>query len=164
MLSSCRWYNVFSWKQGINRGIVKKFTLFSRFPGLKPNISKCEISVLGPLKRVEMAVFGIQLVDLTTDAIKILDIYFSYNINLMNQKNYCKAIISIHDILKLWRTRNLSIGGKIVVFKKLDTSYLQTSLSVTSSCYSLTYYRRSSKNIKNLLYHMIHPLKLNIKH
>ena len=72
-----------------------------------------------------MAVCSVQTVDLTKDAIKILGIYFSYNINLMNQKNYCKAITSIHGILKLWRMRNLSIEGKIVVFKMLAISKLQ---------------------------------------
>ena len=36
--------------------IVKTFTLFASFSGLKPNISKCEICGLGPLKGVEMAV------------------------------------------------------------------------------------------------------------
>ena len=66
-----------------------------------------------------MAVCGLQTVYLAKDAIKILDIYFSYNINLMNQENYCKAITSIHGILKLWRMRSLSIEGKIVVFKTL---------------------------------------------
>ena len=98
---------------------VKTFTLFSSFSGLKPNFSKCEICGLGPLKGVQMAVCGMQTVDLTKDAVKILDIYFSYNINLMNQKNYCQTITSIHGILKLWRMRNLSIEGKIVVFKTL---------------------------------------------
>ena len=42
-----------------------------------------------------------QSVDLTRDAITVLGIYLSYNINLMNQKNYCKAVTSIHGILKL---------------------------------------------------------------
>ena len=72
-----------------------------------------------------MAVCGMQSVDLMRDAIMILGIYFSYNINIMNQKNYCKAITSIHGILKLWRMRNLSIEGKIVVFKMLAISKLQ---------------------------------------
>ena len=65
-----------------------------------------------------------QLFDLTRDAIRILGIYFSYNINLTNQKNYCKAITSIHGILKLWRMRIVSIEGKIVVFKTLAISKL----------------------------------------
>ena len=79
---------------------------------------------MGTLKGVEMAVCGMQTVDLTRDARKILGIYFSYNINLMNQKNYFKAITSIHGILKLWRMRSLSIEDKIVVFKTLAISKL----------------------------------------
>ena len=54
----------------------------------------------------------------------MLGVYFSYNINLLNQKNYCQAIPNIHGILKLWRMRNLSIEGKIVVFKTLAISKL----------------------------------------
>ena len=79
---------------------------------------------MGPLKGAEMAVCGMQSVDLTRDAIKILGVYFSCNINLMNQKNYCQAITKIHGILKLWRMRNLSIEGKIVVFETLAISKL----------------------------------------
>ena len=70
--------------------LVKTFTLFSSFLGLKSNFSKCEICGLSPLKGMKMSVCSMQKVDLTKDAIKMLGIYFSYNINLMNQKNYYK--------------------------------------------------------------------------
>ena len=66
-----------------------------------------------------------QSVDLTRDAIKILGIYFSYNINLMIKKSYCLIITIIHGILKLWKMRNLSIEViKIAVFKTLAISKL----------------------------------------
>ena len=71
-----------------------------------------------------MAVCGMQTVDLTKDAIKISGIYFSYKINLMNQKNYYKAITSSQGILKLWMMRNLSTDRKIVIFKTLAISKL----------------------------------------
>ena len=51
--------------------LVKTFTLFSSFLGLKPNIFKYEICGLGPLKGVKMAVCRMQSVDLTRDALKI---------------------------------------------------------------------------------------------
>ena len=60
-----------------------------------------------------------QSVDLTRAAMKILGIYFSYNINLMNQKNYCQAITNIHGILKM-----AFYKGKTVVFKTLAISKL----------------------------------------
>ena len=72
--------------------LVKTFTLFSSFSGLKLNTSKCASCGLGPLKGVEIAVCGMQSVDLTKDAIKILGTYFSYNINLMNQKITVKLL------------------------------------------------------------------------
>ena len=80
--------------------LIKTFTLLSSLSVLKPNISNCEICGLSPLKAVEMAVCGMQSVDLTRDAIKILGVYFSYNINLMNQKKYCQVITNIHGIFK----------------------------------------------------------------
>ena len=98
--------------------------MFSPFPGLKPNISKCKISGLIPLKGVEMSVCSMKSADLTRDAIKILGIYFSYNMNLMNQKNYCQAFTNIHGILKPWRMRNFFIEGKIVLCKTLAISKL----------------------------------------
>ena len=42
----------------------------------------------------------------------------------MYQKNHCKTIINIYGILKLWRIKNHSIEGKIVVFKTLGISKL----------------------------------------
>ena len=42
----------------------------------------------------------------------------------MNKKNYCQAITNIHGILKPWKVRNLSIEGKIVIFKTLTISRL----------------------------------------
>ena len=42
--------------------------------------------------------------------------------NLMIEKDDCQAIINIHSILKLWRIRNISIEGKILVCKTLAIS------------------------------------------
>ena len=57
-------------KESIEK-LVKAFTLFSSFSGLKPSISKCKICGLGPLKGVEMAVCGMQTADLTKDVTRI---------------------------------------------------------------------------------------------
>ena len=98
--------------------------MFSSFLCLKPNISECGICGLDPLKGIEMVVCGMCSVDSTRDAIIISGIYFSCNINLMNQENYCETITNIHGILKLWRTRYYSIEGNMEVFKTLVISKL----------------------------------------
>ena len=42
-------------------------------------MSKCEIASIGSLKVVEITVCGMENIDLTKDAVKIIGISFSYN-------------------------------------------------------------------------------------
>ena len=77
------------------RELMKTFKLFSRFSGLKRNILKCEVAVIGSLKRVKMAVCGIKSIDLTIETIKILGVPFSYNQKLQTQKKFVKSITNM---------------------------------------------------------------------
>ena len=99
--------------------LTKTFDIFSTFSGLKPNKSKCEIAVSGALKGVKLALCGIECIDLMLNAIKILEIYYSYDKNLENQENFINLVLKIEKLLKLWRMRKLSIAGKITVFKTI---------------------------------------------
>ena len=51
----------------------------SKFSGMCPNTSKCEIAGIDKLKNVIMTFCGIKNVDLTKETIKILGVYISYN-------------------------------------------------------------------------------------
>ena len=44
------------------KSMVDTFNFFSDFSGLKPNLSKCEITGIGVLKEVQVAVCGIRCV------------------------------------------------------------------------------------------------------
>ena len=44
--------------------MVNSFHISSRFSGLRPNLSKCDIAGIGVLKGAKAAVCGIQCVDL----------------------------------------------------------------------------------------------------
>ena len=56
-------------------------------------------------------------IDVRNLAIKILGIYFSYDQKIKGEKN-CSIISNIQGVLNLWRMRNLTIEGKMVVFKR----------------------------------------------
>ena len=75
-------------------------------------------------KGVKMALYGMECIDLMDDVIKILDIYFSSNKKLEQEKSFLNHIVKIQNILKLWKPRNLTIEGGIVVFKLLAISKL----------------------------------------
>ena len=80
---------------------MKTFDIFSTFSGLKPNKSKCEIAGLGALKRVKLALFGMECIDLMFNAIKILGVYYSYDKNFENEENLINLVLKIEKLLKL---------------------------------------------------------------
>ena len=51
-----------------------------------------------------------------------LGIHFSYNKKIENQENFIKFIKKIENFLKIWRIRNLTVQGKITIFKTLAVS------------------------------------------
>jgi hypothetical protein len=61
-------------------------------------------------------------VDLTKNCVKILGIHFSYNKNLMNEKNFLVTVENIEKLLNVWRQRDLTLEGKIIIFKSLAIS------------------------------------------
>ena len=71
-----------------------------------------------------MALCGMDCIDLAEDILKILSIYFSYNKKLEQEKNFFNHIVKIQNILKLWKLINLTIEGRIIVFKSLAISKL----------------------------------------
>ena len=53
---------------------------------------------------------------------KILSIHFFYNKKIENEENFIILIKKIENILKIWKTRNLTVQGKIATFKVLVTN------------------------------------------
>ena len=102
--------------------LIKIFDTFSKFSGLKSNKSKWEIVGIGALKGVQVALCDMKCIDLMFNIVKILGIYYSYNEKLEIQENFKMHIINIEKILRIWRMKDLSIAGKITVFKTLAIS------------------------------------------
>ena len=76
--------------------MINSYHIFSRFSGLRPNLSKCEIAGIGVLKGVKVAVCGMQCVDLVLDTIRILGTHFSFNEKLKeDERNFCLIIANI---------------------------------------------------------------------
>ena len=88
-----------------------------QFSGLKPNKSKCEITALVTLNRVQLVLYGTECINQMFNAIKILGVYYSYHKNFENQEHFINGFLKIERLLRLWRMRNLSIAGKIIIFK-----------------------------------------------
>ena len=79
-----------------------------------------------------MAVCGIKCIDLTRETTKILGVHFSYNQKLKTQKNFVKSITNMQNVLNLWRMRNITLEGKIIIFKTLALSKIVYLTLITS--------------------------------
>ena len=93
------------------------FNTFSIYSDLKPNKSKCKIASIGILKGVAMELGEMECIDLTKNSVKIVGIHFSYNKKIEIEDNFIKLIKKIENVLKIWRIRNLTVQGKIIMFK-----------------------------------------------
>ena len=67
--------------------VIKTFGKFSLYSGIKINNKKSEIASDGVKKGVKVALSGMEYIDSTSDVIKILYIYFSYNKNFNKRNN-----------------------------------------------------------------------------
>ena len=61
-------------------------------------------------------------VDLTKSSIKILGLHFSYNKNLKDDKNFQETLVNIQRVLQVWKMRELTLKGRIIIFKTLAIS------------------------------------------
>ena len=69
--------------------------------------------------------------DFRLNTVKMLGIHFSYNKKTENDENSLKQITSIEKVLKIQRMQNLTIEGKITVFKALAMSKIVRLALVT---------------------------------
>ena len=102
--------------------MVDVFYLFSYFSGLKTNFKKSEIAGIGALKGVQVAVCGLRCIDLNNDTLKVLGTHFSYNEKLKEEKKFYKIVTDIQRVLNIWNMRNLTLEGKIAIFKTIAIS------------------------------------------
>ena len=73
-------------------------------------------------ERGSSGICGMSCIDLCNEAIKILGTYFSYNSRIKEECNFLKIVSKVQNMLNLWRYRNLTLEGRIVVSKSLAIS------------------------------------------
>ena len=96
---------------------LDKFEILS---GLKINLAKTEALWLGSLKKSTQNPFGITC----SPCVKVLGIHFSYNKKLAEERNFNKILPEMRQIINLWKTRNLTLFGKVTIIKSLILSKL----------------------------------------
>ena len=79
-----------------------------------------------------MAVCGLRCIDLNNDTLETLDTHFSYDKKLKEEKNIYKTVTDIQQVLNIWKMRNLTLEGKIIIFKTITISNIVFQLFITT--------------------------------
>ena len=74
------------------------------------------------MKGVKVALCGVECLNLLTNIVKILGMYFPYNKKLENENNFLDHITKLQKFNNIWRIRYLSLLSKIAIFKTLALS------------------------------------------
>ena len=107
--------------------LKKILLLFSKCSGLTLNPSKSDALCLGSLRNSEEQVLNFRKSEATVYG---LGVHFSYKSDVANVKNFYQKLDSIKQFLNMWRTRDLSLLGKIQIVRSLALSKLTFVSSV----------------------------------
>ena len=105
--------------------VLNNFNIMSQFSSLKINKWKCEVAGIGVMKGVKgvkVALCSVGCVNLLTNPINNNCIFFSYNMKLENEKNFLDYTMKLQKVINIWKMWNLSLLGKIAIFKMLALS------------------------------------------
>lgn len=92
---------------------------FARVSGCKVNMSKSEAIHIGSLKGSDFKPFQGEGLLWKENTFKTLGVHFSLNTKALYELNFVPKLTQIQQILNCWRSRSLSLIGKITVIKSL---------------------------------------------
>ena len=108
--------------------MLRTLDMFYSCSSLKVNVEKTEAMWLGSCRNFDNTPLPL----VWTKHVKVLGIFFSYNEQLANDLNFDAKITSLKQTLALWKNRDLTAIGKIVIVKTFGLSkFLYVSNLIT---------------------------------
>jgi len=100
---------------------------YCKVSGMKLNTHKTEGIWLGPFKNNPTFFQGIKF---TTDPVRILGLYIGHDAEICYNENWVKKINKVKNSIHVWKSRKLSLFGKVQLLKSLALSKVIYSLSL----------------------------------
>jgi len=124
---------------------------FSKSSGLKINVEKSEILLLGGAKAKQLPK---NMRKLVKEELRILGLKISKDNQQTTSKNYQEALDKMKATVDLWKRRQMSLAGKICIIKTMITSKLQYCMNNLASPP-----KEFWKEVEELLYNFLNDNK-----
>ena len=100
------------------RKAVRQIEEFGLFSGLELNKEKCALVDIKDFTLGE----NMEGIIWSNSDVKILGVHFGNNKDKVTEKNRSPKITKIDNLIKVWKTRNLTLFGKITIIKSFLVS------------------------------------------
>ena len=104
--------------------IIRTFDKYQSICGLKVNYDKTEILRIGSIRKTNAKLYSQKPLHWSDGPITILGLDISTDIDEVINNNYAKVLVKMENMVKIWRTRDLTLYGKSVILKTLIISQL----------------------------------------
>ena len=119
-----------SFDVGTLQGVTDTLTLIEHHTGLKVNSDKTSIYRIGSLANTDARLYMQKNFRWESHAFESLGITLSNNVNQSTLNNYSQIFLKIESTLSSWKTRGLTLMGKIMVVNSLIGSLFVYKMSV----------------------------------
>ena len=104
--------------------VFQTCSTFQLYSSLQLNLEKSEACSIGNKMGSYQMPINCKWVKIKCDAMRTLGIFSSYEKDLEQEMNFLDNLKSVNDVLMIWRSKGLSLSGKILIFKTLALSKL----------------------------------------
>ena len=110
---------------------LTKFRKFQKCSGLKLNMTKTEIIPLGKLRNHSIVVpEEIKEIRVRYGPFKALGVWFSHDSQEVIEYNYTERLKKIEGLTNIWKSRSLSLKGKVMIIKTIMLPQIQFLFSL----------------------------------
>ena len=115
------------------QNVLNEIDIFHKATGFTINIEKSKIFRMGSIRDSDAKFIAQKEVAWTNDPINVLGVWICHNEEDIIEKNYVPLIEKIKTILNKWKSRTLSLLGKIMVINTLIGSLFVYKMTVLPS-------------------------------
>ena len=102
---------------------INHFNAFQKISGLKLNMEKTVIIPLGPFRNILISLPDwLKELHIKLDSFQTLGVWFSTDAAERTKRNFDEKLRKVETIIQIWKQRNLSWKGRIVIIKSLILS------------------------------------------
>ena len=142
------------------QNLIRIVNDFGTSSGLKLNTSKTKAIWLGPWCDREDQPLNLNW---TKEPVRTLGIFVSYDENVNEKRNFTLKVQKLITNLDIWRSRNLSLYGRVLITKSLGIPHLIYSMSllvtpseivssVTTSLFDFIWCKKADKIKRQVIY------------